>query len=167
MDPQDAQATMIAVDRYPAMLEGSDAASFLRVLTSHEAAQRAARIIELRRHELCDAVLDYIKRLETAAAIADLPDVFDQAHEIRGLAGTAGMDAAGRIADGLCKYLDAAKRMDSTIDPAVIALHVDAIARASSASGDVGKFGNRVAVELGALVARRLGVAQGRKVKRS
>jgi chemotaxis protein histidine kinase CheA len=159
------ETTFIAVDQYPAMLTGTGAANFLSKLKSSETAQRAARIIELRRNELCDAVLDYIKRLENAAATADLPDIFGQAHEIRGLAGTAGMEAAGRIADGLCKYLDASKNQQSAIDPAVIALHVDAIVRASSSAEEAGKFGSRVAIELGALVARKLNNVDAPKVK--
>lgn len=149
-------ASLIAADEYPAMLDAEAAASFVRKLSHPETAQRAQRIIELRRDELCEAVLDYIRRLESAAAISDFTAIFDQAHEIRGLAGTAGMDAAGRIADGLCRYLHAAKEQNAAVDPAVIALHVDAIVRASSSTLDAKKFGSRVAVELGALVARKL-----------
>jgi chemotaxis protein histidine kinase CheA len=124
-------------------------------------------MIELRRNELCDAVLQYIRQLENAAATSDVADIFGHAHEIRGLAGTAGMEAAGRIAEGLCRYLDASKIQQSTVDPAVIALHVDAIARASSSAEEAGKFGSRVAVELGALVTRKLGAVNERRVKRA
>src|SRR6202012_4499848 len=115
---------LIAVDEYPAMLTATGAAQFLTKLASPETAQRAARMIELRRNELCDAVLEYIRQLEGAAATADLPDIFGQAHEIRGLAATAGMEAAGRIADGLCRYLEAYREQKSDVDPAGIALHV-------------------------------------------
>jgi chemotaxis protein histidine kinase CheA len=156
-------AVLIATDEYPAMLSANGAAQFLNKLASPETAKHAARMIALRRDELCDAVLNYIRQLESAAETADLPDVFDQAHEIRGLAGTAGMEAAGRIADGLCRYLDASKGQKSGADPAVIALHVDAIVRASSSAADAEKFGSRVAVELGALVARKLGAANAQK----
>jgi chemotaxis protein histidine kinase CheA len=149
-------ASLIATDEYPAMLNAEVAANFVRRLSLPETAQRAQRIIELRRDELCEAVLDYIQHLESAAATSDFTAIFDQAHEIRGLAATAGMEAAGRIADGLCRYLDAAKEQSTAIDPAVVALHVDAIVRASSSSLDAKKFGSRVAVELGALVARKL-----------
>ena len=151
------EAVLIAPDEYPALLTGHGTAQFLNKLASPETAKHAARMIALRRDELCDAVLNYIRQLESAAETADLPDVYDQAHEIRGLAGTAGMGAAGRIADGLCRYLDVSREQKSVVDPAVIALHVDAIVRASSSAEDAEKFGGRVAVELGALVARKLG----------
>ena len=151
------EAVLIATDEYPAVLTGDNAAKFVEKLANPETAKRAARMIELRRDELCDAVLDYIRQLESAAATSDLQDIFGQAHEIRGLAGTAGMDAVGRIADGLCRYLDAAENQKSAADPAVIALHVDAIVRASSSAEEAARFGNRVAIELGALVTRKLG----------
>jgi chemotaxis protein histidine kinase CheA len=155
----------IAASEYPAMLTGEDASKFLENLGKPETAQRAARMIELRRDELCDAVLDYIRQLESAAATSDLPDIFGRAHEIRCLAGTAGMEAAGRIADGLCRYLEASKERKSAAEPAVVALHVDAIVRASSSAEEARKFGSRVAVELGALVARKLGAVNDKSAK--
>jgi chemotaxis protein histidine kinase CheA len=160
-------ATFIATDQYPAMLTGDDAAKFLKDLASPEAAQRAARMIELRRDELCDAVLDYIRQLESAAATSNLADIFGHAHEIRGLAATAGMNAVGPIADGLCGYLDGSKSQQCVADPAVIALHVDAIVRASSSAGEAKKFGSRIAIELGALVARKLGAVNAKSVKQT
>jgi chemotaxis protein histidine kinase CheA len=158
-------AVLIGADQYPAVLAGPDAAKFLRNLANPATAQRAAQIIELRRNELCDTVLDYIQRLESAATASNLSDIFRQAHEIRGLAATAGLDAAGRIANGLCQYLDASGNQQSETDPAVIALHVDAIVRSSTAGEEARKFGGRVAVELGALVARRLGAVNAKRVK--
>src|ERR1700744_1512227 len=155
-------ATLIGTSEYPALLTGDDASKFLKKLGAPETAQRAARMIELRRDELCDAVLDYIRQLESAAATSDLSDIFGQAHEIRGLAATAGMGAAGRIADGLCRYLEASKDQKSPADLAVVALHVDAIVRASSSAEEAQKFGGRVAVELGALVARKLGAVNAK-----
>jgi chemotaxis protein histidine kinase CheA len=160
-------ATLIGTDQYPPVLAGEDAAKFLHNLAKPETAQRAARMIELRRNELCDTVLDYIRRLESAATTNNLSDIFGQAHEIRGLAATAGMDAVGRIANGLCQYLDASNNLQSETDPAVIALHVDAIVRASTSGNEALKFGSRVAVELGALVARKLGAANAKRMKQA
>ncbi len=160
-------AVFIAADEYPAVLKGHNAAEFVKKLADPETAQRAARMIELRREALCDAVLDYIRQLESAAATSDLPDIFGQAHEIRGLAETAGMEAAGRIADGLCRYLDTSKEQQSPTDPVVIALHVDAIVRASSSTDEARKFGSRVALELGALVARKLGAVNAKNIKQA
>lgn len=154
---------LIGTDQYPPVLPGHEAADFLRKLASPETARRATQIIELRRNELCDAVLDYIQQLESAATTNNLSDIFRQAHEIRGLAGTAGMDTAGRIADSLCQYLEGSNDQQSETDPALIALHVDAIVRASTSGDEARKFGGRVAVELGALVARRLGAANAKK----
>jgi len=156
---------IIAADDYPPMMTAEGAATFAKRLANPETAQRAARMIEMRRNELCDAVLNYIRQLESAAATSDIGDIFDQAHEIRGLAGTAGLDAAGRIADGLCRYLEASKIQKSAVDAAVVALHVDAIVRASSSAEEAGKFGSRVAVELAALVARKLGAVNAQSVK--
>lgn len=164
---QPSDAVLIGTDQYPPVLAKHEAANFLRKLASPETAQRAVRIIELRRNELCDTVLAYIRQLESAATTNDLSDMFQQAHEIRGLAGTAGMDAVGRIADGLCQYLDASSDHQAETDPAVIALHVDAIVRASTSGDEARKFGGRVAVELGALVARRLGALNAKKMKQS
>jgi chemotaxis protein histidine kinase CheA len=164
---ESSNAVLIGTDQYPAVLTGEDAARFLRKLATPETAQRAAQIIELRRNELCDAVLDYIRQLESAASTNNLCDIFRQAHEIRGLAATAGMDAAGRIANGLCQYLDASNNQQSETDPAVIALHVDAIVRASTSGSEARQFGGRVAVELGALVARRLGAVNAKRVKQA
>jgi chemotaxis protein histidine kinase CheA len=161
------EVAFIAASDYPAVLTGDGASRFLKKLASPETAQRAARMIELRRDKLCDAVLDYIRQLESAAATSDLPDIFGQAHEIRGLAATAGMEAAGRIADGLCRYLEASKEQKAPVEPAVIALHVDAIVRASSSTEEAGKFGSRVAVELGALVARKLGAVNDKSAKQA
>ena len=62
---------------------------------------------------------------------------------------------------------EASRIRELSTHPAVIALHVDAIARASSSAGEASKFGARVAVELGALVARKLGVDNAPKVKRA
>jgi chemotaxis protein histidine kinase CheA len=158
-------ATLIGTDQYPTVLSSDDATQFLRNLAKPETAQRAARMIELRRNELCETVLDYIRQLESAVSTNNLPDIFGQAHEIRGLAATAGLEAAGRIANGLCQYLDASNDQQSETDPAVIALHVDAIVRASSSLSEAREFGARVAVELGALVARRLGAVNAKRVK--
>lgn len=159
------KAEIVDVKNYPAMLTEKAAAEFARVLTNGDTMRRVGRVVELRRDELTDAVRDYIVALESAMAAGDLKTVYAQAHEIRGLAGTAGLDATGKIADGLCKYIDAAERLNAPAENAVMGLHIDAIARASSAAAEARTYGARVATELGALVARKLQAINELKTK--
>jgi hypothetical protein len=84
-------------------------------------------------------------------AQADPARLYENAHEIRGLAGNAGLAATARIAAGLCRYLDAAA---GAPEMAVLQLHIEALARTARA-GD-GGLSEAVALELGALVARKL-----------
>ena len=148
---------IIGTNEYPAMLEGKVAADFLASMKANETAQRGRQVIELRKDVIGDAVQSYIRALELAAAKFDTQTVYGQAHEIRGLAATAGLEAAGRIADGLCKYIDTASRLGVTIDPTVINLHIDAINRAANAKDDATRLGRQVAAELSALATHKLG----------
>ena len=75
--------------------------------------------------------------------------------EIRGLAETASLRATGRIADGLCQYLDAMTQAGADADPSVVHLHLGAILRAAKAGSD-SKLGDVVTGELKALVERKL-----------
>ncbi len=94
--------------------------------------------------------------MEAAARSADLVTIFEQAHEIRGLAGNAGLVATGRIANGLCKYLDAIERAEYASDRELVVLHLEAIARAARAEDEATRLGDAVANELAALVDRKL-----------
>ena len=97
---------------------------------------------------LADAVRAIIGRLEPAAA---LPQLYENAHEIRGLAGNAGLAATARIASGLCRYLDT---VVGAPEPPVLQLHIAALARTAS-DGD-NFFGAAVAHELAELVSKKL-----------
>jgi chemotaxis protein histidine kinase CheA len=147
---------IIGTDEYPAMLEGKSAADFLAAMKASETAQRGKQVIELRKDVITDAVNSYIGALEYAAVKFDTKAVYAQAHEIRGLAATVGLEASGRIADGLCKYIDTASRLGVTIDTAIISLHIDAINRAANAEDDATRLGRQVANELTALVTHKL-----------
>jgi methylmalonyl-CoA mutase N-terminal domain/subunit len=147
---------IIGTNEYPAMAEGKVAADFLAAMKASETAQRGRQVIELRKDVITDAVRGYILALEKAALKFDTQAVYEQAHEIRGLAATVGLEASGRIADGLCKYIDTASRLGVTIDPAVINLHVGAINRAANAKDDATRLGRQVAAELSALVTHKL-----------
>jgi hypothetical protein len=82
--------------------------------------------------------------------------VFEKAHEIRGMAETAGLVTTGRIADILCRYMDDMERIKKPLDLTLVALNVSAIGRAARAEDDDADMGDAVATELAALVARRL-----------
>ena len=142
---------------YPSVVRGGDAAQFVSALKSEDASRRAARAILARTSQLRDAVLDYVSALERAARAGDDAVAFGEAHEIRGLAETVGLVAAGRIANGLCSYLDALAERGQSADRTVIMLHVDAIARSARAEDEATRLGGKVAVELAALVAHKLG----------
>ena len=94
--------------------------------------------------------------MEVAARAADWTSVYDTTHEIRGLAGTAGLIATGRIANGLCHYLDAIAELGLKPDGAIASLHLDAIVRSARTEDDTARHGDAVAQELSALVARKL-----------
>jgi hypothetical protein len=103
---------------------------------------------------LRDAILDYVETLEEAGT--DLAQTFAIAHEIRNFAENAGMATAGRVAEILCRYMDEMERMKKAPEPAIVGLHVAAIARAARAEEDDAKMGEMVAGQLNALVSRRL-----------
>jgi hypothetical protein len=88
-----------------------------------------------------------------------------QAHEIRGLAANAGLEAVGRLADGLYKYIDMVVRLEATLDPDVISLHINAIARASSTADEAKAYGESVAKELGVLVDHKIQAINRLKTK--
>lgn len=101
-------------------------------------------------------VLGYIDRVEAAARADDFAGIYDHAHEIRGLAGNAGLAATARIANGLCRYLDTLERIARAPEGTVIALHLDAIARAAHAEDEATRLGDAVANELAQLVDKKL-----------
>src|SRR6202012_1179075 len=109
---------------YPQMLEKGGAARALKVLRSAQTAMKAAVAMEACVAPMRAAVLQYVGEMEKSAA--DMAMIFDIAHEIRGLAETAGMITMGRISDLLCHYMDETKRMGRGPDATIVALHVSA-----------------------------------------
>ena len=151
-----ARAAKIPPGVYPVF--SRKAASHLsQALRDPEVAAAAARVIAHKAEDLRVAVLGYVDRLEEAVRACDPAAIFEQAHEIRGLAGNAGLVATGRIANGLCKYLDAIDCAGRTPDQTLVALHLEAIARAARAEDEATRLGEEVANELAALVDKRLG----------
>ena len=145
-----------AADSYPAVMPRREAAEFLGAIKSDAVKTRLDRAVAAKRYELCDAVRASVRRLEEAARHADMRAVFDEAHDIRGLAGTAGLVASGRIADGLCFYLDAMSHANAPLDTGIVGLHVGSIVRAAYAEDEATRLGTEVDEELRALVLRRL-----------
>ena len=148
---------LIDAKSYPPVVRGADAVLFVSALKSEDASRRANRAVLARTGQLRDAVLANVSALEAAARAGDDAAAFGEAHDIRGLAGTIGLVAAGHIANGLCLYLDALMARGQRAEHAVVMLHVEAVARAARAEDDATRLGGRVAVELAALAAHKLG----------
>ncbi|MGA7673932.1 MAG: Hpt domain-containing protein [Rhizomicrobium sp.] len=150
-----AHAIKIPPGAYP-VFSPKVASRLSQALRDPQVVAAAARVIAHKAEDLRVAVLGYVDRMEEAARAADLTTTFEQAHEIRGLAGNAGLVATGRIANGLCKYLDAIDRAGRTPDQTLVALHLEAIARAARAEDEATRLGDTVANELAALVDKKL-----------
>jgi len=149
------RAAKIPPGVYP-VFAAKDAARLLRALNDPEIIAQAALVIVSKAEELRIAVLSHVERMAEAARLSNHGEVFAQAHEIRGLAGCAGLVATGRIANTLCKYLDALSRAGAAPEQSVVALHLDAIARAAHAEDEATRLGDTVANELAALVDKKL-----------
>jgi len=148
--------TITTAANYPQMLTQHGAHEALVYLRSTEAVATASRVIAMKRAEIRGAVLSLIELLEGAVEACAWPDVFRSAHEIRGLAATAGLAATGRMANSLCQYLDALHVVDMPPDDLVVGLHTEAIARSARTEDEAARHGDKVASELAALVARKL-----------
>jgi hypothetical protein len=158
------KATMIKPGAYPVM-NAAAAMGLLHALRDPKVGVAAARVIADKADELRAAVLEHIDRVEDAARGFDVGAIYAQAHEIRGLAGNAGLAATGRIANVLCKYLDAFMRAGRQAERGVIALHLEAIARAAHAEDEATRLGDAVAKELSQLVERKLAEINGSETK--
>lgn len=155
-EKKESGATIIDVDQYPPLLDEEAAAAFLTELSLRDTSKRANGALETKRAQISMAVRGYIEALEKAFRANDIKATIAQAHEIRGLAANAGLEAVGRIADGLYKYLDMVTRLEKPVDAAVISLHINAVARAASTASEAKAYGEKVAEELSALVAHKL-----------
>lgn len=148
------KAQIIPPDHYPQMVSKNDAARISRVLRASETLAQGARVIQEVGTHLREGVRDYVRELEQV--IGDHEITFDKAHEIRGIAETAGLKATGHIADGLCNYLEGMAKLNAAPDTAVVVLHISAIVRAAHAEDEANRMGDVVAKELAALVNHKL-----------
>jgi HPt (histidine-containing phosphotransfer) domain-containing protein len=130
--------------------------TLMAALRDPDVAAEAARVVSDSADNMRGEVLRYIDCVEAAARAEDFAGIYDHAHEIRGLAGNAGLAATARIANGLCRYLDALDRAERTPEGAVVALHLDAISRAAHAEDEATRLGDAVANELAQLVEKKL-----------
>jgi hypothetical protein len=151
-----ATVELVPADQVPRLLSKARSKQAMSLLKSSATIARASRMLAMKAAEIRGAVLELIDQVETEARSADWPAVYATTHEIRGLAGSAGLTATGRIANGLCHYLDAMTAANLVPDAAVANLHLGAIARSARTEDDTARHGDVVAQELAALVARKL-----------
>ena len=109
------------------MMSRQDAAHAMRVLRSAQTSVKALVVMESFVPAARTGMMAQVAALEAADDIAEISLA---AHEIRGLAEPAGLRAAGRITDVLCRYLDEAQVQGRAVDKSVVQLHVSAILRA-------------------------------------
>jgi hypothetical protein len=148
------KAQFITPDAYPQIFEKGASARALKSLRSPQTALKAAMAMEACVAPMREAVLQYVGEMEKPDA--SMCRIFDIAHEMRGLAETAGLITMGRISDLLCRYMDETKRIGRKPEATIVTLHVAAIGRAARAQEDDIGMGAIVTAELSALVSRRL-----------
>jgi len=153
--PRSGEPVTIAPEAYSQMPAGA-AVRIATATRSPAIRARAETALKDAAGAMRQAVLQHVKTLEAAGQYGDPASLFDQAHEIRGLAGNAGLPAAGQLANGLCHFLDAAAGQPTVPDTGVIRLYIDAITRAARASDEATRLGGQVAVELNRLAKRKL-----------
>jgi hypothetical protein len=151
------KAQTIPPGLYPQMLPPEQAAELSQRLRSPASLLQSVRILEEAATSLRDALLAQVAGLEEAGN--DPIRISEWAHEIKGLADMAGLPAAGRIAEGLCRYLEQSQLAGLAPDGAVLALHVSAIGRAAREPGLDPRMGETMTSALAALAAHKLAAA--------
>jgi hypothetical protein len=146
-------AQLIQPDGYPQMMSRQDAAHAMRVLRSAQTSVKAQVMMESFVPAARTGMMAQVAALEAADDIAEISLA---AHEIRGLAEPAGLRAAGRITDVLCRYLDETQVQGRAADKAVVQLHVSAILRATHAEDEGRANCDTIVSQLNQLVARKL-----------
>ena len=134
----DTGAELIEPEDYPQMVSKRDGLRCMQTLQSDRVALKAKTAMVSYAPMLRDAIMEYVEALEEAGS--DLTQIFAIAHEIRNFAANAGMGTAGRVAENLCRYMDEMERVNKPVDPAIVTLHVAAIARAARAEEDDAKW---------------------------
>ncbi len=153
--PPKGEAVTIEPGRYP-VFSSSVAMGLNRALRDPETAAKAKDAVAAATAPMRDSVMQYIVRIEEAARADDFLRIYQESHEIRGLAGNANLAATARIANELCRYLDAYQQAGRTPERPVIRLHLEAISRSVSSEECASVLGETVATELAQLVAKKL-----------
>lgn len=152
--PPKGQAVTIEPGRYP-VFSSAVAMGLTRALRDPETAAKASAAMAAATAPMRDSVLGFVTRIEEAARADDFPRIYSESHEIRGLAGNAGLEATARIANELCRYLDGFAQAGRSPERAVIRLHLEAIAR-SVTEAEPPELSDAVAKELALLVGKKL-----------
>jgi hypothetical protein len=147
---------IVPPEDYPPLLSRSKHLQAIAMLKNAETLAKANGAIAAKTAELRGAVLELVGGLESAMKAGDWTSVFAGTHEIRGLAGMAGLGATGRIANVYCQYVDSTLQFGLDPDETVCALHLDALIRSAHSEDDAARHGDAVAQELSALVTRKL-----------
>ncbi len=153
--PPKGEAVTVQPGVYPVMPVAA-AMQLSRALRDKGVAQEATQVLANSTETIKTSVLDNLDRMEKAAQADDHAKVYQESHEIRGLAGNAGLSAAARIANELCRYLDALLELGRKPEKPVVRLHIGAISHAARASDEATRLGNTVANELAQLVDKKL-----------
>jgi chemotaxis protein histidine kinase CheA len=160
-DAVQSKVEFIEPEDYPQMLSKPEALRALRTLQSPQTQVKAQEALAQHAPVMRDAVLQLVELLEEMDS-GDMKRIFAAVHEIRGVAETGGLVTTGRIAEILCRYMDDMERLQKPLDGTLVGLHVAAIARAARSEQEDAETGETVAIELAALVARRIADAGGR-----
>lgn len=153
--PPKGEAVTVQPGVYPIMPVAA-AMQLSRALRDKGVAQEATQVLASTADSIKTSVLDNIDRMEQAARADDYAKVYHESHEIRGLAGNAGLSAAARIANELCRYLDALSEIGRQPDKPVVRLHMGAITIAARTEDEATRLGDTVARELAQLVDKKL-----------
>jgi hypothetical protein len=158
--PPPGESVTVQPGAYP-VFAAAKAMKLTRALRDNDVAKVAVKALADTAETMKTSVLDYIEHMEAAERANNYTLVYQDSHEIRGLAGNAGLAAAARIANELCRYLDALSEIGKTPDRPVVRLHLGAISRAARATDDATRLGDTVARELAQLVSKKLAEVNG------
>lgn len=158
--PKKGEAVTVEPGQYP-VFSSAVVMGLNQALRDPEVAAKAADAINESTAPMRNSVLELLAKLEQAVSAGDFAKTYDESHEIRGLAGNAGLVPTQKIANELCRYLDAFAEAGRTPDKAVVRLHTDAIARTARALDETAALGETVVSQLAQLVTKKLAEING------
>ncbi len=153
--PGKGKSVTVEPGKYP-VFSGAVAMRLGKALRDQDVAAQAEQALAATAGGMRECVLEHLAKVEAAVRADDLAQVFQESHEIRGLAGNAGLSATGRIANCLCRYLDGFTQAGRPPGRPLIRLHLEAMSRAATAEDEATRLGDTVVTELAALVDKKL-----------